>query len=66
MAYIWEKEIPRYRMNTAVLIWQSQKDLNHRRAVLRPFLLVENSIDMPNLSVKQNINIRSKWILLLC
>ena len=33
-------------MNTAVLIWQSQKDLNHRREVLRPFLHVENSIDM--------------------
>lgn len=53
-------------MNIAVLIWQSQKDMNHRRAVLRPFLLAENSIDMPILSVKQNINIRSKWILLLC
>ena len=57
-------------MTTCIIVivpmWQSQKDLNHRRAVLRPFLLVENSIDMPNLSVKQNINIRSKWILLLC
>lgn len=47
-------------MNIAVLIWQSQKDMNHRRAVLRPFLLAENSIDMPILSVKQNNNIRSK------